>query len=108
MLTVLSFIYLVFYIENVSTTDVWTVINKQEMPDKKQMEINVISGSVLYFPAIRHCLRPLGLTVQYSSNPNSVKLDFPPKRTQPFGFHIPIVNPDLDFLKTSFFYLETP
>lgn len=52
-----TFFYLFFYTNNVIITNVWTVINKQEMAhNKNQMETNVISASVLYFLGIRHSL----------------------------------------------------
>lgn len=51
-----TFFYLFIYTD-VTITNVQTVTNKQEMPhNKKQMEINVIRGSALYFLGIRYSL----------------------------------------------------
>lgn len=63
--------YLFFCTNDVTVTNVWRVINKQEMPhNKKQMETKMIRGSELYFLSIKlqASLRPLELMVHYPSN----------------------------------------
>ncbi len=71
-----SFIFFCYYS---FISNVWGVI-EQEMPqNKKQMETNVIRGSLLYFLSIKHQpgLGPLGLTVHWASNHNMSNLYFP-------------------------------